>query len=69
MPAVPSAVNGTAQSLNASHGHAAALNPDGVQHAISGLSADGNQLIFGFEDLFGGGDKDYQSVLFSIDFL
>jgi uncharacterized repeat protein (TIGR01451 family) len=63
------ALNGTTQSLNVFHSHAAALNPDGVQHAISGLSANGNKLIFGFEDLFGGGDRDYQDVLFSIDFL
>jgi hypothetical protein len=63
------AVNGTTQGLNVFHSHAAALNPDGVQHAISGLSANGNKLIFGFEDLFGGGDRDYQDVLFSIDFL
>jgi hypothetical protein len=63
------AVNGTTQSLNVFHSHAAALNPDGLQHAISGLSASGNKLIFGFEDLFGGGDRDYQDVLFSIDFL
>jgi hypothetical protein len=51
------------------HSHAAALNPDGLQHSISGLSANGNQLIFGFEDLLGGGDRDYQDVLFSIEFL
>jgi hypothetical protein len=63
------AVNGTTQSLNVLHSHAAELNPDGVQHAISGLSANGNKLIFGFEDLFGGGDRDYQDVLFSIDIL
>jgi len=63
------AVNGTTQSLNVFHSHAAALNPDGVQHAISGLSANSNELIFGFEDLFGGGDRDCQDVLFSIDFL
>ena len=63
------AVNGTTQSLNVFHSHAAALNPDGLQHAISGLSANGNKLIFGFEDQFGGGDRDYQDALFSIDFL
>ncbi len=64
------AVNGaTASGLNVFHSHAAALNPDAVQHAASGLSADGSKLIVGFEDLLGGGDQDYQDVLFSVDIL
>lgn len=63
------AVNGAVQSLNVFHSHDAALNPGAIQHAISGLSADGSSLIVGFEDTPGGGDQDYQDVLFSVDIL
>lgn len=63
------AVNGITQSLNVFHSHTATLNLDGVQHSISGLSANGSNMIIGFEDTFGGGDFDYQDVLFSIEAL
>jgi hypothetical protein len=65
------AVNGSVQNLHVYHSHAAALNPDGVQHVISGLSRDGNKrkITLGFEDNYGGGDQDYQDVLFSIETL
>ncbi|MGR3271902.1 DUF4114 domain-containing protein [Thalassococcus profundi] len=62
-------VNGTAVDAPVFHSYAAELNADGVQHAISGLSEDGSALIIGFEDLVGGGDRDYQDVLFSIEIL
>ncbi|BAY30967.1 hypothetical protein NIES2107_28150 [Nostoc carneum NIES-2107] len=42
-----------------------ALNPDGLQHAVSYYYKD--YLILGFEDLWGGGDKDYNDVVFAID--
>ncbi|MBW4561910.1 MAG: DUF4114 domain-containing protein [Mojavia pulchra JT2-VF2] len=42
-----------------------ALNPDGMQHAISYLYKD--YLILGFEDWWGGGDKDYNDTVFAID--
>ena len=60
-------VNGARQTVPIYHSHAAALNPDGVQHVISGLSADGRKMMFGFEDIYGGGDQDYQDVLFSAE--
>ncbi len=42
----------------------AARNPDGLNHAIAGLK-DG-ELKVGFEDLTGGGDKDFDDVLFTL---
>ncbi|MBD2201868.1 DUF4114 domain-containing protein [Calothrix sp. FACHB-1219] len=42
-----------------------ALNPDGLQHAIAYYYKD--YLVFGFEDLWGGGDKDYNDTVFAID--
>jgi hypothetical protein len=42
-----------------------ALNPDGLQHAMTYLYKD--FLIIGFEDLWGGGDKDYNDTVFAID--
>lgn len=49
--------------------HDKSLNTDfnsgkDIQHALSG-TADG-QLIVGFEDLNGGGDRDYEDVVFSV---
>jgi Domain of unknown function (DUF4114) len=42
------------------------LNSDGLVHAIS-LAPNGSPfLLFGFEDLVGGGDKDYNDVLFAV---
>ncbi len=43
------------------------LNPDGFQHAISGLDAERDSLKIGFEDLRGGGDQDFNDLLFSVD--
>lgn len=52
--------------------HDEALNTDfnagkDIEHAMSGISStlDG-QLIVGFEDLNGGGDRDYEDVVFSV---
>ncbi|OUL21299.1 DUF4114 domain-containing protein [Nostoc sp. 106C] len=42
-----------------------ALNPDGLQHAVAYYYKD--FLVFGFEDLWGGGDKDYNDTVFAID--
>jgi Domain of unknown function (DUF4114)/PEP-CTERM motif len=42
-----------------------ALNPDGLQHAVSYFYKD--YLILGYEDLWGGGDKDYNDTVFAID--
>jgi len=47
-----------------------ALNPDGVEHFISLVAtpvADSPYLLFGVEDLYGGGDRDYNDLVFSVD--
>lgn len=43
----------------------AAANPDTVVHAQ--VETDGASAAFGFEDLFGGGDRDYNDFLFSVN--
>lgn len=48
------------------YGGDAALNPDGLQHLMAWQV--GNYLMLGFEDLRGGGDKDYNDVMFIVDF-
>jgi len=43
------------------------LNRDGIVHSVS-LAPDGSAyLIIGFEDLLGGGDKDYNDLLFAVE--
>lgn len=41
-----------------------ALNPDGVPHAIVDDMYAANTMYVGFEDLFGGGDQDYNDLEF-----
>ncbi|MCP5522491.1 MAG: DUF4114 domain-containing protein [Verrucomicrobiales bacterium] len=45
------------------------LNPDGINHVVAFSYAipDSPYLIIGFEDLYGGGDKDYNDLLFAVD--
>ena len=46
------------------------LNPDGVDHFVSlavNAVADRPYLLVGVEDLYGGGDQDYNDLVFSID--
>ncbi len=65
------AVNGVAVNQRVFHSFDAALNGDGAIHAISGANEedDGASLFVGFEDKTGGGDRDYQDVLFSVEML
>ncbi|MBE0530731.1 MAG: DUF4114 domain-containing protein, partial [Rhodospirillales bacterium] len=42
------------------------LNSDGVNHAVSGVQDD--ELMIGFEDLTGGGDRDFDDVTFSVKY-
>ncbi|MDX1932651.1 MAG: DUF4114 domain-containing protein [Capsulimonadales bacterium] len=42
-------------------------NQDGMVHAVAYALPDSPYLLIGFEDLWGGGDKDYNDVLFTID--
>jgi hypothetical protein len=43
------------------------LNEDGLTHAVA-MAFDGSPyLLIGFEDLYNGGDKDYNDLVFAID--
>ncbi|MGD8808427.1 MAG: DUF4114 domain-containing protein [Gammaproteobacteria bacterium] len=42
-------------------------NADGAEHAVSGLSEDGESLVIGFEDLSGGGDQDYEDLVIEVE--
>ena len=46
-----------------------ALNADGIDHVVAfayGLK-DSPYILLGFEDLYGGGDQDYNDLLFAVD--
>ncbi|WP_341992201.1 DUF4114 domain-containing protein [Azorhizobium sp. AG788] len=44
-----------------------AYNADGLDHVLSGVSADGSSLLIGFEDLArSSGDNDFQDVVFAV---
>lgn len=47
----------------------AASNPDGINHVVSFAYAQpgSSYLILGFEDLYGGGDRDFNDLLFAVD--
>jgi len=45
-----------------------ARNPDNFQHIVSFWSADNRYLVLSFEDMVGGGDKDYNDVVVAVDF-
>ena len=42
-------------------------NGDGLEHAVSGIGEDGDQLIIGFEDLVGGGDNDFEDLVIAVE--
>lgn len=44
----------------------ASLNPDNLLHAAYDITS-GQSLNIGFEDLFNGGDKDYDDLVFSLN--
>ncbi len=45
----------------------AALNPDGINHTVALANDDSPYLILGFEDLYGGGDRDFNDIVFAVD--
>lgn len=71
-------VNGTVDSLrlnnpdNLSSGGPVAffsidrLNPDGVDHFVGFRNATAGLTQFGFEDLYGGGDLDYDDIVYNL---
>ena len=42
-------------------------NPDHINHVVAFALAGSPYLIMGFEDLYGGGDKDFNDVLFAVN--
>lgn len=42
-------------------------NEDGLQHLVAFAMPDSPYLLLGFEDLTGGGDRDFNDVLFAVD--
>jgi hypothetical protein len=44
-----------------------AANPDGINHVVSFVTAFSSYLLIGFEDLTGGGDRDFNDLVFAID--
>lgn len=61
------AVNGVTVDEMVFHSFAADMNSDGVQHALSGVDVGGEAITIGFEDLTGGGDRDYEDVVFRVE--
>ncbi|MCG9661591.1 tandem-95 repeat protein [Vibrio mediterranei] len=42
------------------------LNQDGIEHTRTTLNDDG-EIVYGIEDLYGGGDRDYDDFTFTVD--
>ncbi len=42
-------------------------NRDGIQHVVSFALPDSPYLLIGFEDLYGGGDRDFNDLLIAVD--
>ena len=43
------------------------VNPDGINHVVTFAAITATHLIIGFEDLLGGGDRDFNDLLFAVD--
>lgn len=61
------AVNGNPTDEMVFHSFNQDMNSDGVQHALSGVDPGGESITVGFEDLTGGGDRDYEDVVFHVE--
>lgn len=42
-------------------------NPDGIDHVVAYAMPSSPYLLVGFEDLYGGGDRDFNDLLFAVD--
>ena len=61
------ALNGGAVDEMVFHSFDENMNSDGLQHALSGVDIGGEAITIGFEDLTGGGDRDYEDVAFRVE--
>ncbi|VFQ46487.1 DUF4114 domain-containing protein [Desulfoluna butyratoxydans] len=43
------------------------INPDGIDHVVAYAMPSSPYLLVGFEDLYGGGDRDFNDLLFAVD--
>ena len=59
-------VDGVEQDLVIFLSDGAMVNPDGLEHFVSGVVAGGDSLRVGVEDLLGGGDRDFQDIVFDV---
>ena len=51
----------------AAYGDTVALNPDNILHTTGVLKTDAGTITLGFEDLFNGGDRDFDDSVFTVD--
>jgi len=51
----------------AAYGETVNLNPDNILHTTGVLKTDAGTLTLGFEDLFNGGDRDFDDSVFTVD--
>lgn len=51
------------------HSESTAFNSDGTEHFLSGVVQGGGALRVGLEDQIGGGDRDFQDVVFTVSAL
>ncbi|MTH99845.1 DUF4114 domain-containing protein [Roseibium sp. RKSG952] len=49
------------------YGDTVGLNPDGILHTTGVLKADAGTITLGFEDLYNGGDRDFDDSVFTVD--
>jgi hypothetical protein len=61
------AVNAGAVDEMVFHSFDENMNSDGLQHALSGVDVGGEAITVGFEDLTGGGDRDYEDIVFRVE--
>ena len=52
---------------NSTFGANASDNPDGMQHMVAFAEPNSPYLMIAFEDLYGGGDRDFDDAMFIID--
>ena len=63
------AADGSAVKGHVYFSHDPAANPDGIEHVMTGVSDDQDGYLYmGFEDLFRGGDRDFNDIMFTVDF-
>jgi hypothetical protein len=55
------------EGWNHTYSTEASVNPDGLNHVVAFALADSPYLLLGFEDMYGGGDLDYNDVLIAVD--